>query len=181
VRTESKKISANRNQRGRSKKTNQKKRTNVADTRKIEGKKMRAMRKKGRKKMRERERREGYSHISVSIQILLYPPHPSAREGTRQKRDALVHLIAHNGQSKYHFLIHKAPPGFFLCIFSSLYLPVETCFQQVGSFAVEGTSQAVLGSADQRKVPASLSLFLKSEKIPALLYLEKGPPLQALL
>jgi len=40
---------------------------------------------------------------------------------------------------------------------------------------VEGTSQAVLGSSDQRKVPASLSVFLKSEKIPALLYIGKGP------
>jgi hypothetical protein len=30
----------------------------------------------------------------------------------------------------------------------------------------EGTSQAVLGSHDQRKVPASLSLFLEIEKIP---------------
>jgi hypothetical protein len=40
---------------------------------------------------------------------------------------------------------------------------------------VEGTSQAVLGSSDQRKIPASLSLFLKSEKIRALLYLGKGP------
>ncbi len=29
---------------------------------------------------------------------------------------------------------------------------------------VEGTSQAVLGSFDQRKLTASLSLFLKSEK-----------------
>jgi hypothetical protein len=38
---------------------------------------------------------------------------------------------------------------------------------------VEGTSQAVLGSSDQRKIPASLSLFLKSEKIRALLYLGK--------
>jgi hypothetical protein len=51
------------------------------------------------------------------------------------------------------------------------YLPEETCFQQAGSSAVEGTSQAVLGSSHQPKVPASLSLFLKSEKIPALLYL----------
>jgi hypothetical protein len=71
--------------------------------------------------------------------------------------------------------IRKALPGFFLCIFSSLYLPEETCFQQEGSSAVEGTSQAVLGSSDQWMVPASLSLFLKSEKIPALLYLGKGP------
>jgi len=47
----------------------------------------------------------------------------------------------------------------------------------VGSSAVEGTSQDVLGSFDHQKVPASLSLFLKSEKIPALLYLGKGPSL----
>jgi hypothetical protein len=53
--------------------------------------------------------------------------------------------------------------------FQLSYLPEETCFQQAGSSAVEGTSQAVLGSSEQRKVPASLSLFLKSEKIPALL------------
>jgi hypothetical protein len=45
------------------------------------------------------------------------------------------------------------------------YLPEETCFQQPGSSAVEGTSQAVLGSSNQQKVPASLSLFLKTEKI----------------
>jgi hypothetical protein len=55
------------------------------------------------------------------------------------------------------------------------YLPEETCFQQAGSSAVEGTSQAVLGSSDLRKVPASLSLFVKSEKIPALLSAGKGP------
>jgi hypothetical protein len=55
------------------------------------------------------------------------------------------------------------------------FLPEDTCFQQAGSSAVEGTSQAVLGSSDQRNVPASLSLFLKSEKIPALLYEGKGP------
>ncbi len=40
---------------------------------------------------------------------------------------------------------------------------------------MEGTSQAVLGSSDQGKVPASLSLFPKSEKIPSLLYIGKGP------
>ncbi len=40
---------------------------------------------------------------------------------------------------------------------------------------VESTSQAVLGSSDQRKVLASLSVFLKSEKIPALHYVGKGP------
>jgi hypothetical protein len=44
------------------------------------------------------------------------------------------------------------------------HLPEDTCFQQAGSSVVEGTSQAVLESSDQRKVPASLSLFLKSEK-----------------
>jgi hypothetical protein len=52
--------------------------------------------------------------------------------------------------------------------------PEETCFHQDGSSAMEGTSQAELGSSDQRKVPASLSLFLKNAKIPALLGLGKG-------
>ncbi len=54
-------------------------------------------------------------------------------------------------------------------------MPEETCFQQAGSSVVEGTSQAILGSSDQRKLPASLSLFLKSEKIPSPLYLGRGP------
>jgi hypothetical protein len=36
-----------------------------------------------------------------------------------------------------------------------------------GSSAVEDTSQAVLGSSNQQKVPVSLSVFLKSEKVPA--------------
>jgi hypothetical protein len=49
------------------------------------------------------------------------------------------------------------------------YLPEETCFQQVGSSEVEGTSQAVLGSSNPLKVPASLSLFYKNEKISNLL------------
>jgi hypothetical protein len=40
---------------------------------------------------------------------------------------------------------------------------------------MEGTSQAVLGSSEERKVPVSLSPFMKSEKIPALLYVGKGP------
>ncbi len=67
-------------------------------------------------------------------------------------------------------------PGFFRCIFPLLpYLPEETCFQQAGSSAVEGTSQAVLGCYDRQKVPANLSLFLKSGKIPTLLYIGKGP------
>jgi hypothetical protein len=38
--------------------------------------------------------------------------------------------------------IHKSRPRFFLCIFSSIILPEETCFQQ-GSSATEGTSQPV--------------------------------------
>lgn len=89
VRTESKKISANRNQRGRSKKTNPKKRTNVADTRKIEGKKLRAMRKKGRKKMREREK------VERDIRTFLFPSKSSyilliqVRERGRDKRETL--------------------------------------------------------------------------------------------
>jgi hypothetical protein len=38
---------------------------------------------------------------------------------------------------------------------------------------VEGTSQAVLGCSDQRKVPASLSLFLKGEKQTQLCFTEE--------
>jgi hypothetical protein len=55
------------------------------------------------------------------------------------------------------------------------YLLEETYFQQAGSSAVEVTSQTVLGFSDQRRVPASVSLFRKSEKIWALLYAGKGP------
>ncbi len=69
----------------------------------------------------------------------------------------------------------KALPGFFLCIFSSIACLKKPVFSKAGSSAVEGASQAVLDSFDQWKVPASLSLFLKSENIPALLYLRKGP------
>jgi hypothetical protein len=47
-------------------------------------------------------------------------------------------------------------------IFQLPYLLEETSFQQIGSSVVEGTSQAILGSSDQQKVPAILSLFLKS-------------------
>ncbi len=70
----------------------------------------------------------------------------------------------------------KHCPGFFLRIFSSLACLKKPVFTKAGSSAVEDTSETVLGSSDQRKVRASLlSLFLKSEKIPALLYVGKGP------
>jgi hypothetical protein len=55
-------------------------------------------------------------------------------------------------------------------IFSSLTCPEKTCFQQARSSAVEGTSQAVLGSSDLRQVPASMTLFLKLKK-PQLCYM----------
>jgi len=42
-------------------------------------------------------------------------------------------------------------------------------FSGLGTWAVEGTSQATLGSSDQQKVPTTLSLFLNSEKSPAML------------
>jgi hypothetical protein len=50
----------------------------------------------------------------------------------------------------------KALPEFFLCIFSSLTCLKKPVFSE--------------GDLLQWKVPASLSLFLKSEKIPSLLY-----------
>jgi hypothetical protein len=46
-------------------------------------------------------------------------------------------------------------------------------FSASGIFYGEGTRQAVLGYPDQR--PTNLSLFLKSEKISALLYEGKVP------
>jgi len=39
--------------------------------------------------------------------------------------------------------------------FQLLYLPEETCFQQVRSSAVKGSIQAVLGSSDRQKVLAA--------------------------
>ncbi len=62
-------------------------------------------------------------------------------------------------------------PGFFHCIS----LPARRNLLSASeSSAVEGTSQAVPGSFDHRKAPPSLPLFLKSEKIPALLSVGKG-------
>jgi hypothetical protein len=84
--------------------------------------------------------------------------------------------------------LRKALPGFFLCIFSSLTClkkPVFSKWDLLGwkvparlywdLLTSRGTSQVVLGSSDLWKVPASQSLFLKSQKIPALLYIGKGP------
>jgi hypothetical protein len=61
-------------------------------------------------------------------------------------------------QGIFPTLKHKALPGFPL-YFQVPYLSEETCFHQGGSSAVEGTSQAGLGSSDQWKVSARLSLF----------------------
>jgi len=52
----------------------------------------------------------------------------------------------------------------FSIVFSAPLL-AETCFQQAGSSAVEGSSQAVLESSEQRKVLASLTLYQKLSKI----------------
>jgi len=58
-------------------------------------------------------------------------------------------------------LVRKVLPRFFLCIFSSLTCLKKRIFSK----------RDLLGW----KVPASLSLFLKNEKIPALKDLGKGP------
>jgi hypothetical protein len=63
-----------------------------------------------------------------------------------------------------HLAHRKALRGFFLCIFSSLTCLKKTVFSKLDLL--------------QWKVPASLSLFPKSEKIPALLYVGKGPVLR---
>jgi hypothetical protein len=63
---------------------------------------------------------------------------------------------------------------FFLCIFSSITCLKKPVFSKWDLWPWK-VLEVVLGSFDQLKVPASLSLFLKSEKIPALLYIGKGP------
>ncbi len=68
----------------------------------------------------------------------------------------------------------KALPGFFLRIFSSLTCLKKPIFSKRDLLRWKVPAIAVLGSSDERKVPASLSLFLKSEKIPALLQAGKG-------
>jgi len=104
VRTESKKnFCKQKPKRKKQKKTNQKKRTNVADTRKIEGKKTACNAQKGaekderereREREREKEERDIRTFLFPSKSSYIHPSHPSAREGARQKRDAVVHLIA---------------------------------------------------------------------------------------
>ncbi len=89
--------------------------------------------------------------------------------------------ILHSSLSSLISLPLKAPPGFFLCIFSSLTCLKKPVFSKWNLLWWKVTRQAGLGSSawlipsDQRKVLASLSLFLKSEKIPALLYVGKEP------
>ncbi len=63
----------------------------------------------------------------------------------------------------------------FLCIFSSLTCLKKPVFSKRDLLQWKvSTSETLLGSSDQRKAPASLPLFLKSEKIPALLSVGKG-------
>jgi len=69
----------------------------------------------------------------------------------------------------------KAPPGFFFCIFSSLTCLKKPVFSKQDLPRWTVPVRIYWDLSDQRKVPASLSLFLKSEKIPALLYIRKGP------
>ncbi len=67
----------------------------------------------------------------------------------------------HGLTSHHPFTMHKALSGFFLCIFGSLTCLKKSVFRK--------------GDLLWWKVPASLSLFLKNGKIPAFLYLGKGP------
>jgi hypothetical protein len=84
----------------------------------------------------------------------------------------LFQLLFHCFSSLF-WKLQKALPGFFICIFSSLTCLKKPVFSKQA--AVKGTSQDILGSSDHHKVLASRSLFLKSEKMPALLYEGKGP------
>ncbi len=71
-------------------------------------------------------------------------------------------------------LSRKAVPGFLLCIFSSRCLPEETCFQQVGSSVVESTRRLYWDILTSGRYQPTYHYFLKSEKIPTLLYVGKG-------
>jgi hypothetical protein len=84
----------------------------------------------------------------------------SETRNTRQKYFYFSHLYK-NTPKKRWIQLHKSLPGFLFRIFSSLICSKKPVFSK--------------GDLLQWKVPASLSLFLKCEKIPALLYLEKGP------
>ncbi len=97
-----------------------------------------------------------------------------------QSERGLYAMFYHTHHIKPIYRVRKALPEFFLCIFSFLTCLKKPVFSERDLLQWKvPASQAVVGSSDQRKVPASLSLFLKCEKIPALLYigegLEKGP------
>ncbi len=66
----------------------------------------------------------------------------------------LTFLVQGKSDFKRCIALRKAMPGFFLGIFSLTCLKEPVSSKRV----VEGTSQAVLGSFDQRKVATSLSL-----------------------
>ncbi len=105
--------------------------------------------------------------------------HTYQEHKSRDPHTLLNYTTPHNNLFQKHYLhlttitYMESTAWIFPLHFQLPYLPEATCFQQAGSSVVEGTSQAVLVSSDQQKVRASLSLFLKSEKIPTLLYIGK--------
>jgi hypothetical protein len=123
----------------------------------------------GRQSPKKLPRFRGLVHILTKV---------AEGEGGRQspkklpRFGGLVHILTKVAEGEGG----KPLPGFFLCIFSSLTCLKKPVFSK-GDLVwwKVPTFQAELGSSDQRKVPTSLSLFLKSEKIPGLLYGGKGP------
>jgi len=87
-----------------------------------------------------------------------------------------AHTQTHYSGEPRRLRLHVKHSWIFPLYFQLHHLPGETCFQQAGSYAVGRNSQALLGSSDNRKVLASLSIILKSEKIRTLIQVGKGRP-----
>ncbi len=90
------------------------------------------------------------------------------------------HIPSKTNILNIHGLLHICFFNMKLCldfsfVFSAPLLAWRMLFSVSGIFCGGRYQPGCMGSSNQRKVLASLSLFLKSEKIRALLYLGKGP------
>ncbi len=160
-------------------KTNPKKGRTLPTHASLKGKKLRAVRKKGRKKMREKKKRGIFAHFCFHPNLVISSS-SNSREGARQKRDAVVHLFAHNCHSKNHFLIHQAPLDFSF-VFSAPLLAWRYLFSTSGIFRggrYQPGCTGICWSAEGTSQPVTIS---KKCKNPSSALLRKRTPLQAVL
>jgi len=87
-----------------------------------------------------------------------------------------VHLYIVTSHGEFSIIVNHCLE--FSFVFSAPLPARGNLFSASGIFYGGRYQPLLLGSSDQRKVTASMSLFLKSEKIPALLYIGKGPEYQ---